>query len=169
MRGLVELHGGSISAASDGIGLGSRFEVRLPAAACAPVVSAPQAQVAAPVAQRRILVVDDNVDVTETMTMLLETVGHHTAFAHNGAQALSTAAAYRPHIVILDIGLPDQNGYEVARQLRLHEEGAGLFIVAATGWGQDADRERARVAGFDLHMTKPIDFGKLQEIIATLP
>jgi len=103
------------------------------------------------------------------MTMLLETVGHHTAFAHNGAQALSTAATYRPHIVILDIGLPDQNGYEVARQLRLREEGAALFIVAATGWGQDADRERARVAGFDLHMTKPIDFGKLQAVIAALP
>jgi len=101
--------------------------------------------------------------------MLLETVGHHTAYAHNGAQALSTAAAYQPHIVILDIGLPDQNGYEVARQLRQSAGGAAIFLVAATGWGQDADRERARVAGFDLHMTKPIDFGKLQEVIAGLP
>ncbi|WP_332878215.1 hybrid sensor histidine kinase/response regulator [Massilia sp. S19_KUP03_FR1] len=169
VRGLVELHGGSISAASDGVGLGSRFEVRLPAHASAALVLAPATALAVAAAQRRILVVDDNVDVTETMTMLLETVGHHTACAHNGADALSLAAAYRPHIVILDIGLPDQNGYEVARKLRQREEGATVFLVAATGWGQDADRERARLAGFDLHMTKPIDFGKLQEAIAALP
>jgi PAS domain S-box-containing protein len=169
VRGLVELHGGSISATSEGIGKGSLFTVRLPAQASAAATPPAQSVPAPPAAQRRILVVDDNVDVTETMIMLLETVGHHTAFAHNGAQALSTAAAYQPHIVILDIGLPDQNGYEVARQLRQRPEGAALFLVAATGWGQDADRERARDAGFDLHMTKPIDFGKLQEVIAGLP
>jgi CheY-like chemotaxis protein len=121
------------------------------------------------VAQRRILVVDDNTDVTETMTMLLETVGHHTAFAHDGAQALAAAETYRPQVVILDIGLPDMNGYEVARQLRARSGGSALFLIAATGWGQDADRARARDAGFDLHMTKPIDFSKLQEVIATLP
>jgi PAS domain S-box-containing protein len=169
VRGLVELHGGTINAASGGIGQGSEFTVRLPAEAT--MAAAPDVQVVpgTPAVQRRILVVDDNVDVTETMIMLLETVGHHTAFAHNGAQALSTAAAYQPHIVILDIGLPDQNGYDVARQLRARPEGAAMFLVAATGWGQDADRERARLAGFDLHMTKPIDFGKLQEVIATLP
>jgi signal transduction histidine kinase len=168
VRGLVELHGGSIRAASAGVGQGSQFEVRLPAQTSTAVMPARAAPLAAPVTQRRIMVVDDNVDVTDTMTMLLETVGHHTACAHNGAEALSLAAAYRPHIVILDIGLPDQNGYEVARQLRQREEGAAVFLVAATGWGQDADRERARVAGFDLHMTKPIDFAKLQEAIAAL-
>ena len=169
VRGLVELHGGTITASSDGIGKGSLFEVRLPAEASVAAVPDTPAVQDTPVAQRRILVVDDNIDVTDTMTMLLETVGHHTAYAHNGAQALSTAAAYQPHIVILDIGLPDQNGYEVARQLRQSAGGAAIFLVAATGWGQDADRERARVAGFDLHMTKPIDFGKLQEVIAGLP
>jgi PAS domain S-box-containing protein len=169
VRGLVELHGGTISAASEGIGRGSLFEVRLPAVAQAAPAPGVQAAPGPLVAQRRILVVDDNVDVTDTMTMLLETVGHHTAYAHNGAQALATAAAYQPHIVILDIGLPDQNGYDVARQLRQLPQGAAMFMVAATGWGQDADRERARVAGFDLHMTKPIDFAKLQEAIAGLP
>jgi CheY-like chemotaxis protein len=165
----VELHGGSISAVSEGIGQGSLFEVRLPAEASTVAAVPPAAVVETQVAQRRILVVDDNVDVTETMVMLLETVGHHTAFAHTGAEALATAAAYQPHVVILDIGLPDQNGYEVARQLRLLPGGAALVLIAATGWGQDADRERARTAGFDLHMTKPIDFGKLQEVIAALP
>ena len=169
VRGLVELHGGTISAASDGVGLGSVFEVRLPAEAGARPALAPVARVEAAPAQRRILVVDDNVDVTDTMTMLLETVGHHTACAHNGAEALAQADAYRPHVVILDIGLPDQNGYDVARQLRATRAGAAMFLVAATGWGQDADRARARDAGFDLHMTKPIDFGKLQDAIAALP
>ena len=169
VRGLVELHGGTIGAASDGIGAGSVFTVRLPADAHISPAALPSAPCAVPVAQRRILVVDDNVDVTETMTMLLETVGHHTAYAHNGAEALAQAAAYQPHIVILDIGLPDQNGYEVARQLRRTAAGAAMFLVAATGWGQDADRERARDAGFNLHMTKPIDFGKLQDAIAALP
>jgi PAS domain S-box-containing protein len=169
VRGLVELHGGTASASSEGIGRGSRFEVRLPAdAGIAAAVAAP-ALPDAPVAQRRILVVDDNIDVTETMTMLLETVGHHTAYAHDGVQALATAQAYQPHIVILDIGLPDLNGYEVARQLRSRSGGGALFLVAATGWGQDADRARAREAGFDLHMTKPIDFGALQDAIAALP
>lgn len=169
VRGLVELHGGTISAASEGIGRGSRFEVRLPAEAGNAASTTVPALPEAPVAQRRILVVDDNTDVTETMTMLLETIGHHTAFAHDGTQALATAQSYQPHIVILDIGLPDLNGYEVARQLRARSGGASLFLVAATGWGQDADRARAREAGFDLHMTKPIDFGKLQEAIAALP
>lgn len=172
VRGLVELHGGRISAASDGIGLGSCFEVRLPARASAAATGstlAPAQPGEVALAQRRILVVDDNVDVTETMTMLLEAVGHHTARAHNGAEALTTAAAYRPHVVILDIGLPDQNGYDVARQLRQHADGATMFLVAATGWGQDSDRDRARDAGFDLHMTKPIDFGTLQDAIAALP
>lgn len=169
VRGLVELHGGTISAASEGIGRGSRFDVRLPATADSAAVATAPALLDTPVAQRRILVVDDNTDVTDTMTMLLETIGHHTAFAHDGAQALATAQAYQPHIVILDIGLPDLNGYEVARQLRARSGGAGLFIVAATGWGQDADRARAREAGFDLHMTKPIDFARLQEAIAALP
>jgi signal transduction histidine kinase len=171
VRGLVELHGGAISAASDGIGQGSVFEVRLPAEV-ADVPAEVEAEAAmAPAAsggQRRILVVDDNIDVTETMTMLLETVGHHTATAHDGAQALAAARSYQPDIVILDIGLPDQNGYEVARQLRATPAGGAIFLVAATGWGQDADRERARAAGFDLHMTKPIDFGTLQAAIATL-
>jgi PAS domain S-box-containing protein len=169
VRGLVELHGGSIAASSDGIGKGSLFEVRLPADAAAVATPHALAPAAVGTTQRRVLVVDDNVDVTDTMVMLLETVGHHTAFAHNGAQALSTATAYQPHIVILDIGLPDQNGYEVARQLRQRPEGAAMFLVAATGWGQETDRERARVAGFDLHMTKPIDFARLQEVIAKLP
>jgi CheY-like chemotaxis protein len=169
VRGLVELHGGTVTATSEGVGRGSMFEVRLPAESTNSDVPQDDTPPGVASVQRRILVVDDNVDVTETMTMLLEVVGHHTAFAHNGAEAIARAADYLPDVVILDIGLPDQNGYEVARQLRLTPAGHHMFLIAATGWGQDADRERARLAGFDLHMTKPIDFTRLQEVIAALP
>ncbi|MDL2354225.1 MAG: ATP-binding protein [Pseudomonadota bacterium] len=165
VRGLVGLHGGSISATSGGVGQGSEFLVRLPALAGA---AAPERPAAAPAAAapRRVLVVDDNVDAAETMTMALDMLGYEARAAHDGASGLREAEQFAPHVVLLDIGLPDLNGYEVAGRIRRAAWGAGMVLVAATGWGQDADRQRARDAGFDRHMTKPIDFTLLQALLA---
>ena len=177
VRGLVELHGGSVDAASGGVGQGSTFTVRLPAlngSAQSRTVPAPppaaqnsaqnSAQTSAH-ASTRILVVDDNVDATATMCDMLGLFGYDTRAAGDGATALRLAAAFAPQVVLLDIGLPDINGYEVARRLRLAPGGAALFMVAATGWGQQDDQARALAAGFDRHLTKPIDIAQLREML----
>lgn len=167
VRGLVALHGGSVSAASDGVGLGSEFLVRLPLladAAARPDVAAPASE-AAP-APRRVLVIDDNVDAAETMTMALDMLGYAARAANDGASGLQAAEQFAPQVVLLDIGLPDLNGYEVAGRIRRAAWGADMVLIAATGWGQEADRQRARDAGFDHHMTKPIDFAQLQSLLA---
>ena len=163
---LVGLHGGTLSAHSEGPGHGSRFEIRIPLAAPA-VLGAPAAEaarVALPVAPaglpqpRRVLVVDDNIDAAESLSLLLRSDGHQTEMAHDGLTAVAATQRFAPHIVLLDIGLPGLNGYEAAMRMRLHTaEGARPTLVALTGWGQQEDRERAAEAGFDLHMTKPID------------
>jgi PAS domain S-box-containing protein len=157
---LVGLHGGTLSAHSEGPGRGSRFEIRIPLAAAA-AASGPMTLPAAPrgLAQsRRVLVVDDNVDAAESLSLLLQQEGHQTEMAHDGLTAVAATQRFAPHIVLLDIGLPGLNGYEAAMRMRLHTpEGARPTLVALTGWGQLQDRERAAEAGFDLHMTKPID------------
>jgi DNA-binding response OmpR family regulator len=117
---------------------------------------------------RRVLVVDDNEDAADSLAMLLSTRGDAVRTAYDGEQALETARAFHPDIVLLDIGLPKVSGYEVARQLRA-ERGTSVLIVAITGWGQAQDRERAREAGFDHHFTKPVDFDGLLELIAQVP
>ena len=167
VRGLVELHGGSIRADSEGVGQGSSFTVRLPALAPGAAMPASQAALPeSPSAGLRILVVDDNPDATDTMCAMLELHGHTTRSAHDGASACSAAAQFAPMVILLDIGLPDMNGYEVARRLRAAPGGESLFMVAATGWGQQDDQQRAFDAGFDRHLTKPIDFGGLQALLA---
>jgi PAS domain S-box-containing protein len=164
VRGIVELHGGSIQAESAGQHKGSTFTVRLPLAAgvSCPVAEAP-ADVA--VAQTRILVVDDNQDAAETLSMALELFGCHVMVAHSGAQALELIAIADPAVVLLDIGLPDMNGYELARRLRQLPGGPAMTLIATTGWGQQKDRERAFEAGFDHHLTKPIDFELLKPLL----
>jgi PAS domain S-box-containing protein len=156
-RNLCELHGGSIAAASAGPDLGSTFTVRLPRAA-ALAAPAPAAEPAAPrrAARRvRVLIVDDNVDAAETLHEFLALQGYETAVVHDGLAGLERAATFAPDVCVLDIGLPVMDGYELARRLR-DQLGAGPRLIAATGYGQDADRARARDAGFDHHLVKPI-------------
>ena len=156
VRQLVSLHGGTVSATSDGPGQGSTFIVRMP---LAPEVQvAPQHAGQAPAAgrARRILVADDNVDAAQSLAALLELHGHQTLVAHDGPQALQAAAEHVPEILFLDIGMPGMTGYEVARQLRTMPRLQGATLVAVTGWGTDDDRARAREAGFDGHLTKPV-------------
>jgi len=158
VRRLVELHGGSVEARSEGIGKGSEFVVTLPLAG---VESANDVQPATPGAERdarprRILVVDDNRDAADSLCMLLKSRGHQIRVAYDGLEAVGAAVAFRPDVVLLDIGLPKLSGYEAARRIR-EAGGADALLVAVTGWGQDEDRRRAREAGFDHHLTKPVD------------
>jgi signal transduction histidine kinase/DNA-binding response OmpR family regulator len=158
---LVMLHGGEVQATSAGAGLGAQFRVSLPCLSEEPaaVPSAaegegklPQAAVA-----RRILVVDDNADVAETTTLLLTLSGHQVRAARDGQQALACAAEFAPEVVLLDIGLPQMDGYEVARRLRELPQTRTALLIALTGYGQQGDRARGKAAGFDGHLLKPVD------------
>jgi CheY-like chemotaxis protein len=113
----------------------------------------------------RILIADDNRDAADTMGMLLELGGHEVIIAHSGNQALQLGREHRPDVVILDIGMPDLNGYDVARTARNEEWGKSAYLIALTGWGQAEDKERARLAGFDRHLTKPVDPDLVEEIL----
>jgi PAS domain S-box-containing protein len=165
-RKLAELHGGALDARSDGPGKGSEFTLRLPLAQAgrraARQEAAPGAQSSAP---QRILVVDDNVDAACSLEMLLKSLGHETRVVNDGAEALRVAPEYRPSIVLLDIGMPGLDGYEVARRLRAMDGGEALRIVAVTGWGQDTDREKSREAGFDVHLVKPVEPRELVRVL----
>jgi CheY-like chemotaxis protein len=116
---------------------------------------------------RRVLVVDDNTDAAATLDLLLKSLGHETCVVHDGFQALRKAAEFRPEVVLLDIGMPGLDGYEVARRLRALKSERPLRIVAITGWGQEADRTRSREAGFDVHLVKPVDPNLLTSVIAS--
>jgi PAS domain S-box-containing protein len=156
-RRIVALHGGSIKAVSPGPGQGSEFCVRLPLLpAYARDVPAARAQSPSPTQRRSVVVVDDNEDAAQSMAMLLRTVGHEVHIEHDGASALKRLTAHLPDIVLLDIGLPGLDGYEVARRLREHPGGTGVRIYAMTGYGQDEDRRRSLAAGFDGHLVKPV-------------
>jgi CheY-like chemotaxis protein len=168
VRGLVELHGGEVEARSAGPGEGSEFLVRLPLpeevhlATPAPrsVLSLEEG------ASRLILVVDDNVDSAESLSMLLRLKGHEVHMATSGQEALEMAARLRPEVVLLDIGLPGMNGYEVARRLKSRPETVKCLLIALTGFGQEEDRRRSSEAGFDSHLTKPVELEVLDSVIA---
>jgi PAS domain S-box-containing protein len=158
-RRIVELHGGSIEVRSEGPGQGSEFLVRLPAAA-----ALDDAQPSP--ARARILIADDNKDSAESLSLLLEVTGYETRTAHDGLEALQAAETYRPGVMLLDIGMPKINGYEVARRIREQPWGKDMLLVAITGWGQEEDKRRAREAGFDHHLTKPVSLADLEDLLA---
>src|SRR5205085_4088213 len=167
-RKLVELHGGTVTAHSEGQGQGSVFKVRLPLAQPVAGESPPQEPVDVPVptGSLRILVADDNIDAAETMSILLESMGHKVRLAHDGQAALQAAEEFDPQLVLLDIGMPCVNGYEACRRIRAQAGGAARTVVAVTGWGQPQDQELAREAGFDRHLVKPVDMDMLLQLIA---
>jgi CheY-like chemotaxis protein len=161
------MHGGRIEVQSEGPGRGTEFTIRLPTIGEARVVP-PAATKPGRAAGRRVLIVDDSEDGAESLAMLLEFGGHETYKAHDGIEALEAAERLRPDAVLLDIGLPRLNGYEVGRRIRQAPWGKQLTLVALTGWGQDEDRERSREAGFDAHMVKPVDFEALLKLLASV-
>lgn len=170
VKGLVELHGGSVSAESAGLGHGSLFTIRLPRDI---VVSKPEileeAQRPSQVSELpycKVLVSDDNCDAADSLGMLLQVYGHRVWIAHSGAEALAIGPQALPNVVILDIGMPDMSGYEVARRIRQQAWGRRVLLIAVTGWGQDADKAQARAAGFDEHFTKPVSADAIQQRLA---
>ena len=161
VKGLVEMHGGTVEVHSAGVGKGSEFVVRLPRAEDEGRREQPPSRADRPgVPGRRVLVVDDNRDAAASLAMMLSLLGHDTRAAHDGLQALELAEAFRPELILLDIGLPKLNGFDACRRIREQPWGTGILIVAVTGWGQEDDIRRSREAGFDQHMVKPVDFAR---------
>ena len=166
---LTELHGGTLSVRSAGVGHGSEFAVRLPLTdALAADATATNAPALLP-AGRRVLVVDDNPDTARSLATLLELSGNETRIGYDGAEALALAASYRPDTILLDIGLPKMDGYEVCRAIRNRADGDKIFMVAVTGWGQAQDRRQSQQAGFDAHLVKPVDYETLTKVFAQAP
>jgi len=178
-KNLVELHGGTLEVHSAGLGQGSEFVVRLPVIARDEwrVTSGEKEEAGgealathpSPLAPRmRILVVDDNMDSVECLSVLLELTGHETHAAYDGLEAVEAAENFRPDVVLLDIGLPELNGYDVARKIREQSWGQKMVLVALTGYAQEEDRHRSQEAGFNHHLTKPVDPVALKKVLASL-
>jgi CheY-like chemotaxis protein len=169
VRSLVDMHHGTVEARSAGPDQGSEFIVRLPLApeidAADDVPQLGQAQPFAPFHGQRILVVDDNRDAADTLGLLLEADGAEVRVVYDGRAALATAESFLPTSVLLDLGMPGMDGYEVARRLRQDERFNGVQIAALTGWGQDADRRQTRNRGFTHHFTKPVSIEELHKIL----
>jgi len=171
VKGLTELHGGTVQASSEGPGCGSTFTIRLPRAS----VMAPVTQAEAVAAtlkdtsgtRCRVLVADDNVDAAQTLTLILQMSGYNVFVANAGREALELALRERPEALILDIGMPQLTGYEVASRVRQESWGAHALLIAVTGWGQPSDKDNAKAAGFDHHLTKPVDLDEIHRLLAT--
>jgi PAS domain S-box-containing protein len=169
VKSLAELHGGSVVPESEGVGRGSRFIVRLPAMDAQPVTHSPSSG-ATPVEKRKVLVVDDNQGAAQILGLLLRKMWQHDVqLAFDGLAAIETAKAFRPDVMLLDIGLPGLSGYEVAMRLRQMPELNGVYLVALTGYGQQEDQRRSREAGFDLHLVKPVSVDALQRVFDGQP
>lgn len=169
-RQLIEMHGGIIEARSDGLGRGTEMVVHLPALPPSVVETAPGGSAGQPSGSAlaeslRILIVDDNMDSAESLALLMRMAGHEVRTAYEGVSALAEARAFLPDVVVLDIGLPRMDGYQVARLLRQEPGGDRLMLLALTGYGQEEDRRRSREAGFDHHLVKPIDLERFQELL----
>jgi PAS domain S-box-containing protein len=169
-KGLVELHGGSLSARSDGLGKGSVFTVRLPVVlgASVPSIRTPMPVTPGSVS-RRILIADDLPDNGDTLAAMLRAIGHEVHVVYDGESAVRAAAELGPEVVLLDIGMPGLNGYEACRRIRAEPWGRAMYLIAQTGWGQEEDRLRSKAAGFDRHMLKPVDCGELVVALAGIP
>jgi PAS domain S-box-containing protein len=171
-RRLVEMHGGTLVATSEGRGRGSHFVVSLPldepvrGEAAAPESAPVQAEIRGEV---RALIVDDNIDAAASLGLLLDLGGHTTCIVHNGPEALKVVTEFKPDVVLLDIGMPGMDGYEVARALRNMPELGRPILVAVTGWGGPEDRLKSKNAGFDEHLTKPVDISMIELLLTTLP
>lgn len=168
VRSIVELHGGTVVARSAGLGRGSEFELRLPLA-LEQAAALPASSVAPPLQEmQRILVVDDNADAADSLGALLQMLGADVRVAHDGKAALETFADFRPAAVLLDLGMPGMDGYEVARRIRARKDAEDTVLIALTGWGQDTDRRRSSAAGFQHHLVKPADIAALQTLLGGL-
>jgi PAS domain S-box-containing protein len=171
VKRLVEMHGGTVAARSEGLGRGSEFVVLLPV--LTPAVHEPGLQhdeeaAAAPV-RRRILVADDNVDSAASLAMMLKLMGNEVRTAHDGVEAVETAVAFRPDVILLDIGMPRMNGYDACRRIREQPWARGITIAALTGWGQEEDKRQSREAGFDHHLVKPVEPAALEKLLQAGP
>ncbi|MGZ8223259.1 MAG: hybrid sensor histidine kinase/response regulator [Methylobacter sp.] len=168
VRRLVEIHGGTVTAASAGVGRGSLFTVRLPALPMgSSATESALTEPALPMPKFRILVVDDYADAAESLMMLLQMEGHQVETADCGMKAIELAEVFQPQVVLLDIGLPDMDGYEVARRLRALPETRDAILIALTGYGQTEDRKRSQSAGFNYHLLKPVDFAQLSVLLTS--
>jgi CheY-like chemotaxis protein len=164
VKGLVEMHGGEVEAHSEGLGKGAEIAIRLPVAIGEPG-GVGQEEMAAPCSARRILVVEDNADAAVTMRDFLELSGHQVHLAASGADGVQAAQAFHPEIVLCDIGLPGMDGFEVAEALRRDPTTSSAKLIAVTGYGGAEDRRRSKEAGFDLHLTKPVDPAQLRAVL----
>jgi CheY-like chemotaxis protein len=167
VKRLMEMHDGSVIIRSAGERRGTQVELRLPL-----LLAGTSGRELAPVARgaaRRILVVDDNEDAANTLAMILKLDGHEVETAFSGHEALERAAGYAPEVMLLDIGLPGLDGYEVAQRIRAQPRFRDLRLIAITGYGQNADRLRTQEAGFAGHLVKPVEFAELKRVLAALP
>jgi PAS domain S-box-containing protein len=170
VRRITELHGGSVQARSEGRGRGSEFILRLPLSIRQLRVIKPEIPAAEGSLRRlRVLVVDDNLDAADTLTLLLESMGQDVATVYDGAAAIAAAQTFQPELVLLDIGMPNMSGYDVARELQAVRALPTMTLVAITGWGQEGDKQRAAAAGFHFHFVKPMSELALREILAGVP
>ena len=172
VRRLVEMHGGVINASSDGPGKGSSFTVRLPMVAAEPdaALGALSSPTGSPSQEPlRILVIDDNVDVAKTVGWMLETIGHEYCLVHEGRRAVEAARDFRPDAILLDIGMPDMDGYAVCKALRAESLFENTVIIAQTGLGRNRDRSNSGQAGFDHHLVKPVSLDELERVLSTIP
>jgi CheY-like chemotaxis protein len=168
VRSLIEMHGGSVQVQSDGVDRGSEFQVRLPIVMDAASTAVPSGQAHRPEVEfmrRRVLVVDDNAAALDTLALMLEVLGHEVRTAHDGSEAITRAEEFRPEVVLMDLGMPNVDGYAAAREIRARAWGREVLLVATTGWGQEDDRRRTREAGFDHHLVKPVDADNLRRIL----
>jgi CheY-like chemotaxis protein len=171
VKNLIEMHGGSVQANSAGLGRGSEFRIRLPlvfAKRHEPTEPSSDRQPRPLAASRRLLVVDDNADSAATLATLLRLEGHEVQVARDGISALDMASSYGPEMVLLDLGMPGMDGYEVARRLRQQPGMENVVLAALTGWGNQEDRRRTAEAGFDHHLVKPIELSVLENLISQL-
>jgi len=169
VKGLVELHGGSVEARSEGPGRGAEFLVRIPLAPERPALNAPAREAASAMPQRRVLVIEDNVDAAETLGEMLRLWGHEVAVAHDGWAGVEKARTFGPDVVLCDIGLPVMDGYQVARAIRNDPALAPTFLVALTGYALAEDQRRAAAAGFDRHLGKPVPVDVIEDVLANAP